>query len=79
MKRALKADALQTVNTMKKPAAAAAFEYDDSLASKVADGLFEYRPIVRICLVDDSQGVLVDHKHAHIKDKYPWLTERLFS
>lgn len=79
MKRALKADALQTVNTMKKPAAAAAFEYDDSLANEVADGLFEYRPIVRVRLVDDSQGVLVDRKRAHMKDKYRWLTERLFS
>lgn len=39
MKRALKADALQTVNTMKKPAVGAAFEYDDSLAKKVADDL----------------------------------------
>lgn len=39
MKRALKADALQTVNTIKKPTAGAAFEYDDSLAKEVADEL----------------------------------------
>ena len=30
IKRALKADALQIVNTVKKPAAAGAFEYDGS-------------------------------------------------
>jgi hypothetical protein len=39
IKRALKADALQIVNTVKKPAAAGAFEYDDSLANEVPDGL----------------------------------------
>jgi hypothetical protein len=74
IKRALKADALQIVNTVKKPAAAGAFEYDDSLANEVADGLPKYWPSVRIRLVDDSQGVLVDHKLAQMMDKYPCLT-----
>ena len=44
IKRALKADALQIVNTVKKPAAAGAFEYNDSLANEVADGLPKYWP-----------------------------------
>mgnify|MGYP006080332243 FL=1 len=74
IKRALKADALQIVNTVKKPAAAGAFEYDDSLANEVPDGLPKYWPSVRIRLVDDSQGVLVDHKLAQMMDKYPCLT-----
>jgi hypothetical protein len=34
---------------------AGAFEYDDSLANEVTDGLPKYLTSVRICLVDDSR------------------------
>ncbi len=79
LRRALKSEALQIVNTIKKPAAAAAFGYDDALANEVADGLFEYRPIVRIRLTDDMNGVLVDRRRDSPVGKYKWLTSQLFS
>jgi len=52
----------QVINTMRQPASAAAFEYDNSLAGEVADGLFEYQPITRVQLIDDTGSVLVDRR-----------------
>ena len=54
--------AQQVINTMRQPASAAAFEYDAALASEVADGLFEYQPITRVQLIDDTGSVLVDRR-----------------
>ena len=54
--------AQQVINTMRQPASAAAFEYDTALASEVADGLFEYQPITRVQLIDDTGSVLIDRR-----------------
>jgi len=61
-KRELSSIAEQVINTMRQPASAAAFEYDNALASQVADGLFEYQPVVRVQLIDDVGSLLVDRK-----------------
>lgn len=79
LRRTLKSEAQQIVNTIKMPAAAAAFGYDDALANEVASGLFEYLPIVRIRLTDDMNSVLVDRRRDSPVGKYKWLTEQLFS
>ncbi len=71
-------EVLQIVNTMKGPAAVAAFEYDDTLARQVADGLFEYRPILRVRLVDETLATLVDRRRQRPTDTYEWLTDWLF-
>jgi signal transduction histidine kinase len=61
-KSELSAIASQVISTMRQPAGAAAFEYDSALASQVADGLFEYQPITRVQLIDDTGSVLIDRK-----------------
>ncbi len=70
--------ARQVINTMRQPASAAAFEYDDALAEEVADGLFEYQPIVGVQVIDDTGSILVDLKRDTTNIGHSKLAEALF-
>ncbi len=71
-------ETLQIVKTMKSPAAAAAFQYDDALAREVAVGLFEYRPIIGVQLIDDTGSLLVNYSREPLKSQFTGLTAFLF-
>jgi len=74
---------LQVVNTMKQPAAEAAFHLDQNLASQVGRGLFEFAPIVSVNIVGSIGGdqplpiLLEINRPVQLRDDQ-WLSSLLF-
>ncbi|GEM_PF-826907 len=68
----------QVLNTLQQPAAEAAYGLDETLAKRVTDGLFEYRPIYFAEIRDDFGNVLAREERAKTKDKHEWLTNLIF-
>ncbi len=66
------------VEAVRKPAAKAAFEYDKGLAREVVEGVFQYRPVVKVVLVDDQGGLLAGRTRAITADELCWFGQQVF-
>ncbi len=66
------------VEAVRKPAAKAAFEYDKDLARQVVDGVFQYRPVVKVVLVDDQGGLLAGRARPVATEELCWFGKRVF-
>jgi len=74
---------LQVVNTMKQPAAEAAFHLDPNLANQVGRGLFEFSPIVSVNIVgniggDQTPPILLDIHRPVQPRSDQWISSFLF-
>lgn len=68
----------QVLNTLKEPAAQAAYQLNDALAYEVARGLFNYQPIYRVVLLDDTERELFAEEHPRVESSWRWLSDLLF-
>ncbi|MCW9033824.1 MAG: ATP-binding protein [Alphaproteobacteria bacterium] len=69
---------LQVINTTKNAAAESAYNIDIQLANEVANGLFEFEPILEIKIVDELGTLLADRKRELGDHNFRWLADKLF-
>lgn len=65
----------QFLKTMQEPAAEAAYTFDRALASRVLNGLFEYRPIRRAEIRDDFGATLAMQERSPAVGRLSWLAD----
>jgi len=69
---------LQVLSALKEPATQAVYGLDNVLADKVAEGLFEYRPIYKATIVDDFGNQLSSLERPQLEGRLDWLAELFF-
>jgi len=69
---------LQVLNALKEPATQAVYGLDNVLADKVAEGLFEYRPIYKATIVDDFGNQLTSLERPQVQGNLDWLSVLFF-
>jgi len=69
---------LQVLRALKEPATQAVYGLDNVLADKVAEGLFEYRPIYKATIVDDFGNQLASLERPQIEGSLDWLSVLFF-
>ncbi len=69
---------LQVINTTKNAAAESAYNIDIQLANEVANGLFEFEPILEIKIVDELGTLLADRKRDLDDHPFQWMAQKLF-
>ncbi len=68
----------QVLNTLKKPAAQAAYHLDPALADEVILGLFNYAPIYKVVLLDDRDQPLAQEERPLVSSRWRWVSEWIF-
>jgi two-component system, sensor histidine kinase SagS len=68
----------QVLQTLKKPAAQAAYQLDPVLADEVVQGLFNYAPIYHVQLLDENNSALAEDLRPLNKSTWRWLSTLLF-
>lgn len=68
----------QVLNTLKEPAAQAAYNLDQRLGNRVIEGLFEYRPIYKAQILDDFGDSLASRERSQETGSLKWLSQMAF-
>jgi signal transduction histidine kinase len=68
----------QVLNTLKKPAAQAAYHMDSALADEVMLGLFNYAPIYKVALLDDRNQLLAGEERPLTQSRWRWASDWFF-
>jgi two-component system, sensor histidine kinase SagS len=68
----------QVLQTLKKPAAQAAYQLDPVLSDEVVQGLFNYAPIYKVQLLDEQDMPLAEDLRPLSSSPWRWLSASLF-